>query len=71
MQGGTSIRHEGTPDTDDKTEAIFRNVVHELTDKLLPVEMHYAHTEDGYWIPVVRIPAKGGFAVADVEHLLA
>lgn len=38
---------------------VFRNVIHELRDRNLPVEMHYAHTEDQYWIPVVRIPAKG------------
>ena len=38
---------------------VFRNVIHELRDRNLPVEMHYAHTEDKYWIPVVRIPAKG------------
>ena len=38
---------------------VFRNVIHELQDRNLPVEMHYAHTDDQYWIPVVRIPAKG------------
>ena len=55
-----SIRHEGQPDGDHaKTEGVFRNVIHELKDRQLPVEMHYAHTDDGYWIPVVRIPAKG------------
>ncbi|KAL3144179.1 hypothetical protein ABBQ32_003963 [Trebouxia sp. C0010 RCD-2024] len=37
---------------------VFRNVIHELRDRNLPVEMHFAHTEDQYWIPVVRIPAK-------------
>ena len=44
--------------TSEESEAIFRNVVHELQDRDLPVEMHYALTDDGYWIPVVRVPAK-------------
>ena len=43
---------------------VFRNVIHELRDRNLPVEMHYAHTEDQFWIPVVRIPAKGVYARA-------
>lgn len=43
---------------------VFRNVIHELRDRNLPVEMHYAHTEDQYWIPVVRIPAKGAHSQA-------
>lgn len=44
----------------DETEGdVFRNVIHELKDRGLPVEMHYARTDDGYWIPVVRVPAKG------------
>ena len=48
-------------ETADKGSAgnVFRNVIHELKDRNLPVEMHYAHTGDKYWIPVVRIPAKG------------
>lgn len=43
---------------------VFRNVIHELRDRNLPVEMHYARTEDQYWIPVVRIPAKGAYPTA-------
>lgn len=46
---------------------VFRNVIHELRDRNLPVEMHYAHTEDQYWIPVVRIPAKGVFATPSCQ----
>ena len=45
---------------------VFRNVIHELRDRNLPVEMHYAHTEDQYWIPVVRIPAKGTHPTASL-----
>ena len=37
----------------------FRNVVHELQDQGLPVEMHYVRTEDGYWLPIVRVPLRG------------
>ena len=46
---------------------VFRNVIHELRDRNLPVEMHYAHTEDQYWIPVVRIPAKGAHSTASAS----
>ena len=64
QDGEKSIRHEGQPDDDHaKTEGVFRNVIHELKDRQLPVEMHYAHTDDVYWIPVVRIPAKGTDAI--------
>ncbi len=37
----------------------FRNVVHELQDQGLPVEMHYVRTQDGYWLPIVRVPLRG------------
>ena len=53
---------------DGASEAIFRNVVHELQDRDLPVEMHYALTDDGYWIPVVRVPAKSKLKLR-AEHV--
>ena len=60
---GNSTKGAGTKSSEaaDKGSAgnVFRNVIHELKDRNLPVEMHYAHTEDKYWIPVVRVPAKG------------
>jgi len=49
--------------TEEAEGDVFRNVIHELKDRGLPVEMHYARTTDGYWIPVVRIPAKGELPV--------
>lgn len=52
----TNNRSDGNASGD--SEAVFRNVIHELQDRDLPVEMHYARTDDGYWIPVVRVPAK-------------
>ena len=58
---GTSDTAAKPTEAADKGSAdnVFRNVIHELRDRNLPVEMHYAHTEDGYWVPVVRVPAKG------------
>ena len=55
-------KSNGTKPEEQTEEAegdVFRNVIHELKDRGLPVEMHYARTTDGYWIPVVRIPARG------------
>ncbi len=64
-ENGSSSKSEGqSEDTEEaSTGDVFRNVIHELKDRGLPVEMHYARTDDGYWIPVVRIPAKGTIAV--------
>lgn len=42
--------------------------MHELQDRDLPVEMHYALTDDGYWIPVVRVPAKSKLKLR-AEHV--
>ena len=58
-ESSKSIGHKGEPDHEESAGDVFRNVIHELKDRGLPVEMHYARTDDGYWIPVVRIPAKG------------
>lgn len=44
--------------------------MHELQDLNLPVEMHYARTDDGYWIPVVRVPAKGELLTSAVFQAL-
>lgn len=58
--GNKSKSNGKKPDeqTEEAEGDVFRNVIHELKDRGLPVEMHYARTTDGYWIPVVRIPAK-------------
>jgi len=63
---GSKSKSNGKKPEEQTEEAegdVFRNVIHELKDRGLPVEMHYARTTDGYWLPVVRIPAKGELPV--------